>query len=341
MTLAALVLPWIWVAVTASLALGALVLRSRASAGMALAAAATGALLWAPAWTPAAPRAVDEGFRVVTWNVARLGEYASWKDRKRAERETLACVTEALAEEAPDAVVLQEISRNRLSVLAAAAGLTCEHTDYYGTDRPTAGGLAVCVRQGGPYALRTSRTLAMPPDWHYVFAELVDEAEEPGTGDDEHPRPGRRVLNVLGVHFRPFDVDLDDLREGMADLARGEGGRLSGLTRSIERSAHGQTAQTDRLLVALDSLRDPTLLTGDFNSTPDMAIHVALRRNLADLWLEVANGLGATRTAEGWLPLRIDYVYATRAHFVPSEAHVVDDSCSDHRAVSARVGFRE
>ena len=317
---ATLVLPWLYLA-AGVIGLGLLAWRPvrRPMAALLVPLIGSALVLWGPAWLPRRARPGGQEVRVISWNVARLGEFAPWRQQPAAQQEALDCVAGALRREAPDAVVLLEISRQRLADLAAELDYECQTTDYFNTQNPRHGGLAVCVPRAGRWApTGLARMPELPPDWHYVFNELEG--------------PGGRI-NVLAVHFRPYGVTTGEVREGVAGLSVGKWRRVAALAREVERAVGVQGQQVRQLLGALDTFHDPTVLAGDFNGTPDFAVHVALRRRMVDVWRRAGFGPGTTRTIGGWLPLRIDYVYASD-RLPPRRAWRLPDRCSDHRAVA-------
>ncbi len=316
-----LVLPWLYIlAGCCGLALATWRPVRRPMLAQLVLLAGSALLLWGAAWTPVRASGDGEPVRVISWNVARLGEFAPPAEQPAAQEQALDCVAGALRREAPDAVVLLEISRNRLAALSAELDYDCQTTDYFNTRNPRHGGLAVCVPKAGAWRpTGLSRMPELPPDWHYVFNEL------------EGPT-GR--INVLAVHFRPYGITTTEVAEGVAGLGLGRWQQVAALAGEVERAVGVQGQQVRQLLAALGTFNDPTVLAGDFNGTPDFAVHVALRRQLVDVWRRAGFGPGSTRTVGGWLPLRIDYVYAS-GRLPPSRARLLPDRCSDHRALLA------
>jgi endonuclease/exonuclease/phosphatase (EEP) superfamily protein YafD len=107
---------------------------------------------------------------------------------------------------------------------------------------------------------------------------------------------------------------------------------IADINRRGETIVKGQADQSAALVAAASRLRDPTIVAGDFNSTEDSWLHVALRQRMVDAWEQAGHGSGSTVSFLGLLPLRVDYVYVgdgvlVRSTEVPSEA------CSDHRPV--------
>ncbi len=281
-------------------------------------------MLWGGAWAGYSPVPTGTGIRVMTWNVARLGEYASYGRKEQAQEEALECVAGVFQQETPDALALMEISSLRLDALSRRLGLDCVQTDYFGTHSSSAGGLAACVSGSGGWKITRSKPLPLPPDWHYVFTEL---------------QKGERRVNFLAVHFKPFGLSVGDLKEGMAELSHGRWARLLSLAAGLERTAKSQGQQVQELLEIIDSFQDPTVIAGDFNGTRDGAVHVSLRRQMRDAWESAAWGAGATRYLDGWLPLRVDYIYVSRQHFLVNSARLRDEGCSDHKAVLADLSL--
>lgn len=321
----ALVLPWLYFG--AALLFGAVAAwrpMRRPAVGLLGLVLASAVLLWGSAWVPMRAGSTGTDLRFISWNVARLGEFAPASEQPGAEAEALACVAGALRREAPDAVVLLEISRRRLAVLETELGYECEMTDYYNTQNPRHGGLAVCVPTAGSWTAKprgARSTIELPPDWHAVFAELVG--------------PGGTV-NVLAVHFRPYGITADDLTETASELSAGSWRRTASLVREVERAVAVQGQQVHEVVEVLGTFQDPTVLAGDFNGTPDFAVHVALRSQMVDTWRRAGFGPGATRVVGGWLPVRIDYIYAS-PRLPPRRARRLPDRCSDHRGLAATL----
>jgi len=78
------------------------------------------------------------------------------------------------------------------------------------------------------------------------------------------------------------------------------------------------------------------IIAGDFNSTGDAALNVKMREHLNDTWLKAGSGLGATRYWGDFLPLRIDYIYATK-DFSMYDSSTIPADCSDHLPVVSSV----
>jgi len=323
-----------------SLALLALVARGgrarlRRTAPPALLAASAGLALWSPAWLlrAEAPPAPPPHITLTTWNVARLGELAPPAGREEEAAARLRCVSEALAATPSDLIALQEVSRRRLSALEAHLDLRCAHIDYHGLGGGWRGGLAVCAPRVGAWRITRARDFALGGDWRALFAEV----EAPGAGAGAPPRR----LNLLNVHFSPLRIGARDVKSAL----RGGAGAVLGLLRQAGQNTARQTAQLDDLRRALETLRDPTLIAGDFNAPPHTALHRALQESLdgewVDAWQEAGASFGATRYITPWLPLRIDFIYARAGTFEFGSAVVPRVECSDHLPVRARGWVRE
>ncbi|MFH1469318.1 MAG: endonuclease/exonuclease/phosphatase family protein [Pseudomonadota bacterium] len=327
---AVLVLPWLHALSWALL--GGLLLVCRRSRWLlallclhlALALAAGGgscAVHWLPSRERSLPPRGD--LRLLTWNVGRMGVWASEEEGRCTLAATREGVRATIAREEPGVLVLLEITGARLEALAADAGLDCVGTDYRGEGRRGVGGLGVCVPSEGRWRISQSRDLALPPDWRYVFAELSD---------------GEHAFNVLALHVRPYGVTPPELDAALHDLLRGRRGPLGALLAELERAVAGQADQVAEVRALVAGFHDPTVLAGDFNSPPDSAVHASLRRQLRDAWEVAGHGAGSTRTVGRWLPLRIDYAYTSEG-LDALDARVVDCrcagglACSDHRAL--------
>ena len=259
--------------------------------------------VWGPAvsaW-PTTPTEDDAVVRVMSWNLRRLwGGPADGGDAGR-------CVVEAIEAEAPDVLALQEVSADNVAMLTEALDLQCVHGTYLAGGGPRRGGLAACVRREGTASLEDGAVLRFvdDEDWNYVRSEVA---------------VGGRRLNLLAVHLTPYHTPF------------GRNSRPSEEAAAAERTAQGQANQSAALLERVAKFRDPTVVAGDFNSTRDFYLHAALRQHLTDTWESGGLGIGATKMAMDWLPLRIDYVYASPS-FGVAGTRVAGPGCSDHRAV--------
>lgn len=294
-------LPWIAAALAAITFLVWTVLPDRRTAAVLFGVAGLAPIAW---WGPrladaaVAPPTDGTALRVVTWNVRRL-----W-GQPDAERPSLGCVVDQLRAVGADVVALQEVTARDLAELDAALGLDCAWGTYRSVDDATDdAGLAVCAVDGrASLAGGTVGAYVATDDWRYVSADVVAQGVP---------------LRVLGVHFRPFRV----LDRGLDALPK-VWDRLPAVT-----EAH--RLQADAVVDALGP--GPTLVLGDFNSAPDTPLHVVLRRHLRDAPPRGADAWGTVRVLGG-LPLRIDYVYASRDLAVVASAAPAT-ACSDHRPV--------
>lgn len=247
--------------------------------------------LWGPAFRTGTKDPDGAQVRVLTWNVRRL-----WGGPDDGGDPT-ACVVQALEAIQADVLSLQEVSGRDVEKLERDLGLRCVQSDYLGTGDPTAGGVAACVRPG-PWTFRSGSHARFVPDkaWRYTFLELER--------DD-------RVINVLGVHLEPYRLAAGGLQHA-ASVSAAQGDQSAELLRRVTR------------------FRDPTVLAGDFNSTRDAALHVALRGLMRDAFDDGNIGFGSTFFLFDRIPIRIDFVYVTE-EFAVRGARVLPIDCSDHR----------
>lgn len=271
------------------------------------ASALTVLVLWAPGWASNAE--VEEGppLRVVSWNVQRL--WGKHPDPK-------GCIAAALAPLDAHAVVFLEISEGEAQDLAKRLGMSCTHAPYGAADNRRSSGLATCVRP--PWRIRSSapQRYVDGDNWQYLRTELAN---------------GETVVNLLAVHLTPY-------RATEAMLEGGWEGAWRALT-SGEPVAESQGRQSQALVEHLQTLSDPTIVAGDFNSTRDAAIHARLRDHLRDAWEVAGTGFGATVAVGDQLPLRIDHVYVSDRLAV-ADAQVPQTDCSDHKPVSISLTVR-
>ena len=301
-------LPWLFVGtiVLAFVVWSAVPDRSAPPIALVLLTAAA-LLQWGPGWAARGEDAAGTELRVMSWNVRRL-----WGGPSDGG-DAAACVVREVAAVNPDALVLLEVSQKDVEALSKELGLTCTHHPYTSKGGSTRGGLAACARSR--WTLRSGQALRFVDgeDWYYVFSEI----ERDGL-----------VANLLSVHLQPYSFRPTSLLEAASD----------GLEEA-SRATRAQSNQSAALLARLERLQDPTLVAGDFNSTRDLALHGSLRHTLVDSFERGGTGLGGTVSAFGWLPLRIDYIYASEAFAVKSASTPAVD-CSDHRPVVTDLVLR-
>lgn len=267
---------------------------------------------WGPTWSSSGQELTDGSpIRLMSYNVRRL-----WGSPEN-EQPSAACVGEVLAEFEPDVITFLEVSQDDIDNLSQEFGMSCHQTSYRKSEATDVGGLAVCTRGEGWSLVGAKGTRYRDDmDWYYVFSEV---------------QQGDQRVNVLAVHLYPYSFSGAAFRRppDILDLSRN----------SVE-VVRDQGAQSAALLDRVSRFEDPTILAGDFNSTRDFALHSALRRHLTDVWENGGFGFGATVDLFGWIPLRVDYVYASR-DLVIGGATVGRASCSDHRPVITDLLLRD
>jgi len=272
---------------------------------------ALGAMLWGPSWPARGVATEGETVRVMSWNLRRL--WGGPDDHG----DPFACAVDAIAEADADVLALLEVSSEDVRRLERALGMDCTQHAYLSTSGPRNGGLAACAR--GDWSVRSGRSLRFVDgqDWYYVFSEV----EHDGT-----------LFNLLAVHLYPYEYVAKKLRSGVRSLAKGEPDPLQALGQEGSAIVRGQSDQAAALIDRVSKFEDPTVVAGDFNSTRDASLHASLRQHLVDGWERGGEGFGGTVALFDWLPLRIDYIYASPDLPVVS-AELPDVGCSDHRPV--------
>ncbi|MCB9673760.1 MAG: endonuclease/exonuclease/phosphatase family protein [Alphaproteobacteria bacterium] len=258
------------------------------------------AALWGPALAARGQDAEGTPITVMSWNVRRL-----WGGPDDGG-DALRCAVQAIEAASPDVLALMEVSRDNVRALEKALGMRCVHGTYNAGGADRHGGLAACARGGTHLVDGAALRFVDDEDWHYVAAEVEREG---------------RVFNLLAVHLTPYRLGASQVAEA-------------------RRTAAGQANQSAALLERVARFQDPTVVAGDFNSTRDFYLHSALRTHLTDVWERAGLGPGATKLAMDWLPLRIDYIYASDA-FAVRDASVPQVGCSDHRPVVSALVLRD
>ncbi|MEI6512834.1 MAG: endonuclease/exonuclease/phosphatase family protein [bacterium] len=96
----------------------------------------------------------------------------------------------------------------------------------------------------------------------------------------------------------------------------------------LREAARITKTQADMLSKIIQEEKGPTIVAGDFNSTPLSSTHRTLSKLLTDSFDSVGRGLGYTFPSK--LPLiRIDYIYLSDSLIV-TDCHPVSSNSSDH-----------
>ena len=212
----------------------------------------------------------------------------------------------------PQILALQEVfppdEPDGLLALLDGRGYRCEQAPYYRRGRV---GLAVCVQPPFRIVQATRRQYHRDGRWSYLFAELDD---------------GERRWNVVVPHLLAHNLSEADAF-----------GDLRGALRRVAATSSWHRQEVSALLRLIAGFADPTVMAGDFNSTPEQNLHARIRRHMLDAHRERGFLLGGTRRY--FVPVRIDYVYASRDFEVVS-ARVGPGGASDHRPVIAGLRVR-
>lgn len=273
----------------------------RVLAMVTVAAATVGPLVqWGPSWAAHPDPDVGTPVRVMSWNVRRL-----WGDPED-EADATGCVIDAITETNPDAVVLLEVTQHDIARLSETLDLDCTWGTYRRRDHTDASGVAACSH-GSAWRRQDGQVLTYTEadDWQFVTSSLSD---------------GAHTLVLMGAHLSPYQL-LDRPME-----------RAMGAASRLPVVAASQSRQTATLAAFAEATDGPVVLAGDFNSSRDTPPHASLRRILRDTWEVGASGMVGTVRIGGWLPVRIDHIYASPdLGIVHTEVH--ETTCSDHRAL--------
>lgn len=291
-----------------------------------------GFLLWGNQWLPNSERKHDgeEALRLLSWNVQRVGQYHSGG---RSISEIEACISDLIKDAEPDVMIFLEITDLQLNSILMQLEAEDNQTpwiDYHGTGKRSRSGLACVVNAKSNWQIIQEKNLDLPPGWKYLFVELSNSEKDPPL-----------VLNLIALHLIPPGITEQDVRlfsrgpkEGIINWLK----NLFRMTRRLEHHTRIQGLQAQKAIKMIKNLKDPTIIAGDFNSTPDNALHRNMRRIMNDTWLHGGYGFGTTRNWMNRLPLRIDYIYSSKQISI-NKSEVLTNDCADHAAVISEFSF--
>jgi endonuclease/exonuclease/phosphatase (EEP) superfamily protein YafD len=212
----------------------------------------------------------------------------------------------------PQVLALQEASQpddsrsDLISQLEDTLGYSCSYRSYYAATQSA--GVAVCVQPPLQLYNVQRRTYHKLGRWSYLFAEMDVNGE---------------TVNIIVPHLLAFRISTTDpVNAPRYTLHR------------LRWAAGWHHREANELLRLISGFHDPTIMAGDFNSTPQQSIHIRIRKSLRDAFRESGFGLGSTYRYG--LPIRIDYIYLS-PELTPIATEVGPWGPSDHRPVIARV----
>jgi endonuclease/exonuclease/phosphatase (EEP) superfamily protein YafD len=220
-----------------------------------------------------------------------------------ATGERLDCVARRVRAERPGLLAVQEVRQKELDELASKTDMACTWVGYFSTH--SGNGLGLCSAPGWRVDRPRQRRFR-DFGYAYQFAEVT--------------APHGALFNVINTHLQ--SVYLSKLQR-----------RSSSTPSLLAHTAAQQTRQLLEMVRVGDHLRDPLLLMGDFNSTPNTWVHERLRRRFSDAHRATGTGLGWTRWLFDLLPARIDYLYAGRGMSFVGATRSDPSACSDHSPV--------
>lgn len=146
---------------------------------------------------------------------------------------------------------------------------------------------------------------------------------------------------ILAIDHRRYANRRERERRGFIRVeVEVEGRRLNFVTTHLDyQLLEGRIFETEQLLKALEDVRGPLIVSGDFNEEPPGgAYEMMLKAGYADAWTQGAAD-GLTYPADKPIK-RIDYVfYRNLGPEVHTAATVPDTLASDHRPLVVKLSF--
>ena len=183
-----------------------------------------------------------------------------------------------------------------------------------------------------------SAELAERLGMHVVFAANLD-LDPPAPGQPRR-QYGTALLSrfpIVSWHntLLPMAKPGEEQRGLLEAVIDVHGLRIRAMTTHLQHdNAASRRLQAGVVATAVAASREPVVLTGDLNATPDTPEVTTLTATMADSHARAGHGAGLTYPAEA-PTARIDYVLTTGARVVSSR--VLTSDASDHLPVLARL----
>lgn len=261
---------------------------------------------------------------VMTWNLQRLGTLKHLQDNSKNIKKVL----KSLKDNNVNVAIFQEISLQQTQSIVQQLKLKTNDfiwTDYYGPHRLSKGGIAIIAIDNKNLKLASKSSPLLPPNWQCAYVDLVIK-------DKKH-------INIIGVHIAPLKISENEVKSAVKSMfttPQKAIGMLKNNARRFSSQFKKQEEQTQRINEILLRFKDPTIIAGDFNSTPEFPLHKKLSSQLTDAWLVSGNGWGFTRNWLGFIPMRIDYIYLTKQLKV-SQTKTLSSKFSDHNPIVSTI----
>lgn len=224
----------------------------------------------------------SDSLTLMTWNVQRLGSLSNPLEVNA----NIDKVTLLLKEENIDVLILQEVSKSQVQKLAKSLNFNNKDfiwADYYGTDRKSTGGISIVLINQN-WKLKSKNSLNLPPNWQSTYAEISNVKGN--------------IFNILGIHITPPKITSNDVGNIINSSLRNKKNGYKKFKRKLVtygKQMDLQNLQAIKISKIVEQFKDPTILAGDFNSTPEMPMHYRFRKNFNDSWIQSGNGFGHTR----------------------------------------------
>ena len=147
---------------------------------------------------------------------------------------------------------------------------------------------------------------------------------------------------ILSVDHRRYDNRREARRRGFIRVEVSVGGRrISFVTTHLDyQYEDGRLFETEQLMKALDEVKEPLIVVGDFNDLPTGSTYKLMRTKFDEAWEINGSESGLSYPADK-PKKRIDYIFYTKMDGVKvKRAWIVDTLASDHRPVVADLEIK-
>jgi endonuclease/exonuclease/phosphatase family metal-dependent hydrolase len=145
---------------------------------------------------------------------------------------------------------------------------------------------------------------------------------------------GKDTVNLINMHLASFKVNPKEIQEEAKDT-KAYGNILARLKTGFTK----RSKQLNDILEDIESFKDPILVVGDLNDTPNSYAYQQFSNRFTDAFCMAGKGVG--NSYNGDLPsLRIDYIFS-EPPFVTVEYKVLSNKkwASDHYPILAKVNL--
>jgi len=268
----------------------------------------------------------EQGIPILSWNIE--GE----ADTNSSRQDCVLSFLEEWDQRYPEGIMtFQEVRKFQKRIFSKALSRKCIWPPYHReTQAWSSNGLMICVRNEWIVRRPHHRFYDRQSSYGFLQTELRNT---------EH----QQTYNLLNIHLESLYATARSMPQfplsgNVGSYMKGKlkDGDIGVILKWLRNNSQSHQEQLDTIIYILSVLKDPTIISGDFNSPPNQWHHRNLRSILQDAHRNTGTGFGTTVFRFSLLNSRVDYLYASKHLYWSGPTQVRNRvDCSDHHPVTS------